>query len=132
MKYAVVRTGGKQYKIAEGDVIEVEKINEEKDFIFDKVLLYTADGVIKVGTPLVEGVTVKASVISQVKGEKIRVSKYKAKVRYRRVTGHRQQLTQVKIESIAGKGEEKILKAAKETKNAASTAKVKEDVVKKA
>ena len=131
MRYAVVRTGGKQYKIAEGDVIEVEKLNAEKDFIFDKVLLYIADGVVEIGTPLVEGITVKASVIAQIKGEKIRVSKYKAKVRYRRVTGHRQQLTQVKIESITGKGEEKKTPS-KEVKETAPAPKVKKAVVKKA
>jgi large subunit ribosomal protein L21 len=114
MKYAVVKTGGKQYKVSEGDVIEVERLNEEKEVVFDQVLLYTADGVVKVGTPLVDGVTIKASVIDQVKGDKIRVSKYKAKVRYRRVTGHRQSLTKVKIDSILGAGEKKTAPKAEE------------------
>lgn len=131
MKYAVVRTGGKQYRIAEGDIIEVEKINAEKDFILDNVLLYTSDGVVKIGTPLVDGVTVKATVVAQIKGEKIRVSKYKAKVRYRRVTGHRQQLTQLKIESIVGKSEEK-KSTSKAAEEVVTAPKVKKAVVKKA
>lgn len=107
MKYAVVKTGGKQYRISEGDVIEVEKINGDKEVVFDQVLLYTADEVVKVGTPLLSGITVKASIVDQIKGEKIRVSKYKAKVRYRRVTGHRQLLTKLKIDSITAGGEAK-------------------------
>jgi large subunit ribosomal protein L21 len=101
MKYAVIQTGGKQYRIAEGDILSVEHLTgDNKDLLFDKVLLYTADGTTKVGTPYVSGITVKAKLLGDEKGEKIRVSKYKAKVRYRRVTGHRQLLSKIQIESI--------------------------------
>jgi len=106
MKYAVVKTGGKQYRISEGDILEVERLTlgDEKEIHFDDVLMYTADGVVKVGTPLLTGVEIKATVLGQIKGKKIRVAKYKAKVRYRRVTGHRQLLTKVQISSITAKG----------------------------
>lgn len=105
MKYAVVKTGGKQYKITEGDVLEVERLapSDKKEITFDDVLLYTADGVVTVGKPSVAGVIIKATVLGETKGKKIRVAKYKAKVRYRRVTGHRQLLTKVKIEKIEAK-----------------------------
>ena len=103
MKYAVIKTGGKQYKVAEGDVIEVERMDNKADeaITFPEVLLYTADGVSLIGQPLVDGVVVSGKVLTHLRGEKIRVAKYKAKVRYRRVTGHRQELTQVRIESIS-------------------------------
>lgn len=109
MKYAVVKTGGKQYKISEGDIVEVERLalDGKKEVVFDDVLLYTADGVVKVGTPLLSNVEVKATVLGDVRGKKIRVAKYKAKVRYRRVTGHRQSLTRVQISSISEKGSKK-------------------------
>lgn len=102
MKYAVVKTGGKQYKVSEGDVIEVERLPHAQNaqLTFDTVLLFVEDGNVMVGTPGVSGAMVKGEVISHTKGEKIRVSKFKAKARYRRVTGHRQSLTQVKISQI--------------------------------
>jgi large subunit ribosomal protein L21 len=107
MKYAVVKSGGKQYRISEGDILEIEKIDQadKKDFIFENVLLITENGEVKVGNPFLTNVSVKASIVGETKGEKIRVSKYKAKVRYRRVTGHRQKYTKVKIEKIEAKGE---------------------------
>jgi large subunit ribosomal protein L21 len=104
MKYAVIKTGGKQYKVAEGDVIAVERmaaLTPKSNHTFDEVLLFVEDGVVKIGSPKVTGVTVKADVVDHIKGEKIRVSKYKSKVRYRRVKGHRQALTQLKISEIA-------------------------------
>lgn len=112
MKYAVIQTGGKQYKVSEGDIIEVERLASDKDqqITFKEVLLYTNDGIAKVGMPFVDGISVGASVVDHMRGEKIRVSKFKAKARYRRVTGHRQSLTLIKIDSI-GDG-----KAAKPTK----------------
>ena len=86
MKYAVIKTGGKQYKVAEGDVIEVERMDNKADeaITFPEVLLYTADGVSLIGQPLVDGVVVSGKVLTHLRGEKIRVAKYKAKVRYRR------------------------------------------------
>ncbi len=102
MKYAVIRTGGKQYRVAEGDEIEVDKLEAEKGkpFTFDEVLLFVDGDKVKVGQPLVKGVKVKAKVVDQLKGKKIRVATYKAKARYRRVKGFRSRLTKVKIEKI--------------------------------
>lgn len=102
MKYAVIKTGGKQYRVAEGDEIEIEKIDtpEGKTLTFDEVLLLVDDKKTKIGQPKVARAKVKAKVLSHLKGKKIRVATYKAKSRYRRVKGHRQQLTRVKISSI--------------------------------
>lgn len=102
MKYAVIKTGGKQYKVSEGDVIEVERLitKPNQEFSFENVLLYSSDDLLKIGKPLVDGISVKAKVLEQKRGEKIRVSKFKAKARYRRTTGHRQELSKVLIEQI--------------------------------
>lgn len=101
-KYAVIKTGGKQYKISEGDILEVEKLDlgeKKKDIEFDQVLLYSDEKSTKVGKPTLS-VSVKASLIGNVMGEKVRASKFKAKTQYHRTVGHRQKLTQVKIEKI--------------------------------
>ena len=114
MKYAVIKTGGKQYKVAEGDLIEVERLAQENgNYTFDEVLLYVADGVLKVGNPVVTGIKVEAVIEGPIRGEKIRVAKFKAKARHRRVMGHRQALSRVKIASISSG--EKAAKSAKET-----------------
>ena len=107
MEYAVIRTGGKQYRVKTGDVIEVDKLQNPKDsnVTFDDVLLSVSDGQVKIGTPVVVGVKVKAKVLDQVKGEKIRVAKFKSKVRYSRVMGFRPLLTRVQIEKIESGGE---------------------------
>ena len=102
MEYAVLKTGGKQYKVSKGDVLDVEKlegISGEK-ISFNEVLLYVSGDKSKIGTPSVDKVKVLGKVVDQRKGEKIRVSKFKSKVRHRRVTGHRQLLTRVEIEEI--------------------------------
>ena len=106
MKYAVVKTGGKQYKISEGDILEIERLSadDKEKITLDDVLLYTADGAVRVGTPTVTGITIRASILGQTKGKKIRVAKFKAKARYRRVAGHRQSLTKIKIDSIEESG----------------------------
>ena len=99
--YAVIETGGKQYLVKEGDSLAVEKLAGEKgtELVFDKVLLLaSADGSnVQIGTPYLTGVTVKAMIDAQARTKKIRVVKYKRKVRYRRVHGHRQHVTKVKI-----------------------------------
>lgn len=101
MKYAVVKTGGKQYKVSEGDILEVDKLNNiGKTVSFDSVLLVVDNGKVEIGSPTVSGVSVNAAIIGDTKGKKIRVSKFKAKARYRRVTGYRHSFTQVKIETI--------------------------------
>ncbi len=101
--YAVFEIGGKQYKVKEGDVIDVEllpyDVGEEVET--DKVLL-VRNGDIKIGTPYVEGAKIKFKVLEHGKGEKIIVFKYKPKVRYRRKKGHRQPYTRILIEEIRG------------------------------
>lgn len=99
--YAVIATGGKQYKVSEGDIIKVEKLGVEagQTYTFDQVLLVSGDEV-KIGAPTVEGATVEADVIDNVKGKKVIVYKYKRKTGYHKKNGHRQQLTAVKITKI--------------------------------
>ena len=99
--YAIIATGGKQYRVSEGDKIYIEKIDAEVDSTvsFD-VLLVENEGDVKVGTPVVEGVKVEGKVVAQTRGEKIIVFKYKAKKNYRRKQGHRQPYTKVEITKI--------------------------------
>ena len=99
--YAVIATGGKQYRVSEGDVIYVEKIDAQADeaVSFD-ALMVGGDGEVKVGAPVVAGVKVEGKVLGQVKGEKIIVFKYKSKKNYRRKQGHRQPYTKVEITKI--------------------------------
>jgi len=99
--YAIIATGGKQYRVSEGDVIYIEKIDAEVDSTvsFD-VLLVGNEGDVKVGTPVVEGVKVEGKVVGQIRGEKIVVFKYKAKKNIRRKQGHRQPYTKVEITKI--------------------------------
>ncbi len=100
--YAVIKTGGKQYQVAEGDVIRVDKIDGEPGDeveISDVLMLRTESG-IDVGRPVIEGVSVFATVIGQVKGKKIVVFKFKRRKDYRRKLGHRQKYTTLRIDSI--------------------------------
>jgi large subunit ribosomal protein L21 len=100
--YAVIETGGKQYRVVVGDTLSIEKLPVEpgSDITFDRVLMVGGDGSARVGTPLVAGATVQAQVEQQYRGPKIVVFKYKPKKRYRRRTGHRQSLTRVAITAI--------------------------------
>ena len=100
--YAIIKTGGKQYKVAEGDTIYIEKLDVDVDssVTFDQVLTVVSDGDVKVGKPLVEGAKVTGKVLQQGKEKKILVFKYKAKSNYRRRQGHRQPYTKVSIEKI--------------------------------
>ena len=102
--YAIIKTGGKQYKVAEGDILNVEKLNAEKgtEVVFDEVLAIVNDGEVTVGKPFIDGAKVTATVEEQGKGEKILVFKYRAKVNYRKRMGHRQPYTAVKISGIQG------------------------------
>lgn len=102
--YAVIETGGKQYKVQEGDSIRVEKLvsNEGETVKFEKVLLISDEGKINVGKPYIDGAVVDAVVESHGKTKKIIVFKYKRKKDYRRKQGHRQPYTQIKIEKITG------------------------------
>ena len=100
--YAVIKTGGKQYRVQQGDVIFVEKLNAQADeaVTFDEVLLVGEADQSKVGTPVVEGAKVEGKVLAQVKGQKIVVYKYKAKKNERKKQGHRQPYTKVEITAI--------------------------------
>ena len=100
--YAIVKTGGKQYKVAQGDVLFVEKLeaNEGDVVTLDQVLAVAGENGLTVGAPVVEGATVTAKVVAQGKAKKVIVYKYKAKKDYRRKQGHRQPYTNLVIESI--------------------------------
>ena len=102
--YAIIKTGGKQYRVQEGDKIFVEKLTNDVDseVVFDQVLAVVNDGDFKVGSPVVEGAKVTGKVLEQGKEKKILVFKYKAKSDYRRRQGHRQPFTKVVIEKIEG------------------------------
>lgn len=110
MKYAVITSGGKQYKVTEGQILEVDKLPVEpgSTYTFDNVLLSVNDDNVQIGAPYLENVAVTAKVLDQVQGDKIRVAKFKAKVRYRKVMGFRAKLTKVIIESLSGKPEKKV------------------------
>ncbi|MCR3955440.1 MAG: 50S ribosomal protein L21 [Gudongella sp.] len=102
--YAIIETGGKQYKVQEGDVVFVEKLNaEEGDAVnFDKVLLMSTDSGVTPGKPFVEGAKVEGTVLAQGKAKKIVVFKYKPKKNIRKKQGHRQPFTKVQIDKIVG------------------------------
>lgn len=103
MKYAIVESGGKQYRAVEGGWIEVDRLpGEIGDTVTDMTVLLFADGEnVSVGAPLVSGAKVSATVVDQIKGPKIIVFKYRPKKHYRVKTGHRQQYTRLKIDSIS-------------------------------
>lgn len=102
--YAIVNSGGKQYKICKGDVVKVEKIPGEVGgpVAFDKVLMYSDGQTVDIGRPILSNVTVKGHIVEQGKARKIIVFKYKRRKRYRRKQGHRQQYTAVQIDIIEG------------------------------
>ena len=104
--YAVIETGGKQYRVQEGDVITIEKLNVAAgdDITFDRVLLLNDGEKVQVGTPIVEAAKVFGSVVENGKGEKVIIFKYKSKKDYRKKQGHRQPYTMVKIESLSADG----------------------------
>lgn len=101
--YAVIETGGKQYKVEPGATLQVERLPAEvgSTIQLDRVLLLADGDAVHVGQPTVPGARVVAEVVAQEKGEKIIVFRYKRKVRYRRKTGHRQLLTRLRIKEIA-------------------------------
>ena len=100
--FAVIKTGGKQYKVSEGDVLDIEKIEKQEgdEFTFDEVLLVEEDGDSKIGKPNVDGASVKAEVLEQGREDKKIVYKYKPKKRQRKKKGHRQPYTKVEIKEI--------------------------------
>ncbi len=104
--YAVVQTGGKQYRVSEGDVITVEKLNAEAGSTveLDQVLVIGEEGHLTVGKPFIDGACVSAEVVENGKGEKVVIFKYKAKKDYRKKQGHRQPFTRLQVKSIAAPG----------------------------
>ena len=101
--FAVIETGGKQYKVSEGDVVFIEKleVEENETVTFDKVLMAEKDGNLTVGAPYIAGATVSATVVKNGKGKKIHVFKYKAKKNEKKKIGHRQPYTKVQIQTIS-------------------------------
>ncbi len=99
--YAIIATGGKQYRVSQGDVIYIEKIDQDVDsaISFD-ALMIGGDEAVKIGNPTVAGAKVEGKIVAQVKGEKIRIYKYKSKKNYHRRAGHRQPYTKVEITAI--------------------------------
>lgn len=102
--YAVIQTGGKQYRVAEGDVVRVELLEKEpkQSVVFDRVLLVAKDSDITVGQPVVKGATVEAEVIRHDRAKKVFIFKKKRTTTYQRTQGHRQGFTEVRIKGIKG------------------------------
>ena len=98
--YAIIATGGKQYRVSQGDVIYIEKVNQDVDSTISFDVLMIGGEEVKVGNPVVEGAKVEGKVVAQVKGEKIMIYKYKSKKNYHRRQGHRQPYTKVEITAI--------------------------------
>lgn len=100
--YAVIATGGKQYRVSEGDILRVEKIAGEigETVALDRVLMVAEGEDVTIGTPVVENAVVNASIVEQAKAKKVLVFKYKRRKRFRRKQGHRQPFTAIKIDNI--------------------------------
>ena len=103
-QYAIIETGGKQYRVKEGDRITVERLATEagQELTIDRVLMIGGDGSTRIGTPVVDGASVTARVDEHFRGDKLIIFKFKPKKRYRRRTGHRQELSKLTITGIAG------------------------------
>jgi len=100
--YAIVRTGGKQYRVEPGDVVRLERVDAQmgSSVTLDDVLLVGSDGDVRVGTPRLENASVVGTVVEQGRTPKVRVFKYKKRKHYRRTAGHRQSFTAVRIERV--------------------------------
>lgn len=120
--HAVIRTGGKQYRVAEGDILRVEKLDGEagSSIDLDEVLLISDGETVNVGSPLISGGKVTAEVQNQGRSDKIDVVKFKRRKKYRRLHGHRQDYTELKITGISGGKAKKAAKAAKAEKTEAA------------
>ncbi len=121
--YAIVETGGKQYRVKPGDTVAVERLTGEpgESLDLDRVLLVAGDGdQARVGSPSVDGAIVRAEVVEHIRGEKIIVFRYKSKVRYRRKTGHRQSMTRLRITDILLDGTSSVAAAEERAATAAA------------
>ena len=102
MEYVVIEIAGKQYRVSQGDIIEVDNLNQEPGALtFDKVLLSVAGEDVKIGKPYVDGISVSAKLLENLRGDKIRVARFTAKSRHRRVVGFRAALSKIQIEKIS-------------------------------
>ena len=100
--FAIIQSGGKQYRVAEGDVLRLESLKAEPGDTVELPVMMLGGDEVKVGAPLVDGANVKAEVVSHGRGKKIYIYKFKAKANYRRKNGHRQPYTEVRISEISG------------------------------
>ena len=128
--YAIIKTGGKQYRVQENDVLKVEKLNVAvgETVTFDEVVAVGGDK-LQVGTPFVEGCAVQAEVLEQGKNEKVIIFKYKAKKDYRRKNGHRQPYTLVKVTGIGAAAKAKTAEKAEKSEVKASLSMKKEELL---
>jgi large subunit ribosomal protein L21 len=101
--YAVIKTGGKQYRVCSGDKLKIEKLAADvgSEVTFDQVLMVGGEGDIKLGAPVLSGASVKATVLAQGRGDKIHIFKMRRRKHYRKSQGHRQDYTEVQISNIA-------------------------------
>ena len=115
MAYAIIKTGGRQHRVAEGDIIDVDFLNEEpgKEGVFADVLFYSDGDKATHGTPLIEGATVTGEIVEQRKDKKVIAFKYRRRKGYHRTVGHRRKLTRVKITGISLSGKTSKAKKAK-------------------
>jgi large subunit ribosomal protein L21 len=122
MEYAIIETGGKQYKVTPGMILEVDRLSEKNDSIlFEKVLLHVNGEELNIGKPYISGFAVSAKVLEEVKGDKIRVARFLAKSRHRKVTGFRANLTKIEIKEIVKNAKKDTKQAEKDAKNAKAT-----------
>jgi large subunit ribosomal protein L21 len=98
--FAIIESGGKQYRVSEGDVLKIEKISESETVTFDKVLMVSDGDKVSVGNPFISSAKVTADVVGNGKGEKVLVFKMRPRKNYRKIRGHRQPYTEVKIKGI--------------------------------
>lgn len=99
--FAIIKSGGKQYRVAEGDVVRLEKLNVDAGDNIDLQVLLVGGESVKIGAPFVDGASVQAEVVGHGRGKKVEVRKFKAKNNYRRHSGHRQDFTEVRITSVS-------------------------------
>ena len=101
--YAVIRTGGKQYRVSAGEALRVEKIDAQAgaEIVLDEVLMVGEGEDVRIGAPLLAGASVKATVLNQGKGDKVRIFKMRRRKHYRKTQGHRQPYTEIRIDSIS-------------------------------
>ncbi len=122
--FAIVQSGGKQYRVNEGDVVRLESLPAEPGEVVEFPVMMLGGDTVQVGTPLVDGASVKAEVLAHGRGDKIYIYKFKAKINYRRKAGHRQNYTEVRITEIAAKA----AKAKRAAKKAAKPEKAEAEV----